>query len=173
MAPESAVGAVPTFADERIEDLAESAVERARDRLAGRAESVRGFVGDSLHQDPQPSVFDVTLAIGLLDYQPDLRPALQALLRRTRGVLIANVPRLTHPRNWARAAWFATLGIPFRAIGRRRLTRILRSLGHPFTVAAGPFEWLVRITPDQPGGRVAGESSRRDPSTPVEHPSCG
>jgi len=138
----------------RVEDISPRAVAAAAHRLAGRADEVESAVVDAM--EPGCGGFDAVLAVGVLDYHPDLARSLERLLRRSRGVLIVSVPRRDHPRNWLRRAWFALRGGAFLLAGRGGTARAAAALGRPFDIRRGPYEWFLRIHPAGTAHRTAG-----------------
>ena len=139
----------------QLEDISATALTAAANRLSCEGREVACFAGDGFRFDVPAARYDVTLAIGVLDYQTDTRSGLDRLLRRTSGMLIANVPRSGHPRNWIRRLWFFARGLPFRGLTRGRLRRILTDIEHPFEIEAGPYEWFLKVT-------LAGQPHRTD-----------
>ena len=127
------------------EDISESAVRAAERTLAGCADLVTGAVRDATNEGS--GGFDVVLAIGMLDYASDWLAALTNLVRRSNGVVIANVPRREHCRNWLRHLWFSLHGIEFHSVPRRQVTRGAASFGRPFALQHTPYDWFVRIAP--------------------------
>jgi SAM-dependent methyltransferase len=132
----------------RLEDISARATESARSRLSGAAAMITAVVGDATTIESRG--FDLVLAVGMLDYQRSVEDGLLRLLCRTDGVLIATVPRIAHPRNWLRYVWFTWHGIPFQAVGRRRLVRA--SFGKPYRLDRCRYDWFVRI---EAGGGVS------------------
>ncbi|HEX6912974.1 MAG TPA: class I SAM-dependent methyltransferase [Longimicrobium sp.] len=141
----------------RLEDISPRAVERAARRLAGRAGALEAVVADALEADA--CSFDVVLSVGVLDYHADPAGALERLLRRSRRVLIASLPRRDNPRNRARRAWFAARGGALVLVSRKAAAAMAASLGRPFDLRRGPYEWFLRIHPP-----VADTSAVRDRS---------
>jgi SAM-dependent methyltransferase len=144
----------------RLEDISPRAVEQASRRMAGRADALDASVTDALEADA--GGFDVVLAVGVLDYHADPAGAMERLLRRSRGVLIVSLPARERLRNWVRRAWFAAHGSAFALVGRRRVGAIAATLGRPFDLRRGPYEWFLRIhaavpgPPDGPDGSTEG-----------------
>jgi hypothetical protein len=140
--------------------LASQAAVRAASRvLAGLAEDLTWEAVDVLESDARG--FAVVLAIGTLDYQPDLRRALQVLLRRADGVLIVTVPRIDHPRNWLRYVWFRTGGLRLMLASRSQVVRAAESLGRPFEIRECRFDWFLRVHSGTPGGAPSTSQARR------------
>ena len=126
-----------------LEDISLSALCDAKKRLSGFSDQLSTSVVDSF--DVSSSGFDVVLAIGVVDYRSDLSAALRKLVSRTNGILIVDVPRSSHPRNWLRYLWFKLRGLDLLLVTSGRLRRALVDGGFSFDVEKGPFEWFIRI----------------------------
>lgn len=139
----------------RLEDLSADALHEAAARLAGSTDRLEAEVVDVFDADSHD--FDVVIAVGVLDYHADLPRALHALLLRTRRVLIVDVPRMSHPRNWLRRAWFALRDVDFQLASLEQVRRAAAGCGHPFDIERGPYEWFLRISVEgAPEGDRAG-----------------
>lgn len=125
------------------EDLSARAVEAAERELALAADAAEGAVRNALLERGGP--FDVVLAIGMLDYQSDWAEALTKLLQRAAGVVIASVPRRTHPRNWLRCVWLRLRGLQLQTAGLSGIRRAVARSGLVFEVRRAKYDWLVRI----------------------------
>jgi len=128
----------------RLEDLSADALHQAAARLAGSTDALVAEVVDVFDADSHD--FDVVIAVGVLDYHADLPRALHALLLRTRRVLIVDVPRMSHPRNWLRRVWFAFRDVDFQLASFEQVRRVAAGCGHPFDIERGPYEWFLRIS---------------------------
>lgn len=129
----------------RLEDVSPRALAQAARALAGAAGEVEGAAVDVLEGDARE--FDLVLAIGILDYQTDPAHALRRLAARSRGTLIATIPRAGHPRNWLRRLWLAARGLPLSLATRGEAGRLARSLGRPFEIRRCRLEWALRVEP--------------------------
>ena len=125
------------------EDLSARAVEAADRELALAAEEAEGVVWNALVE--RGGTFDVVLAIGMLDYQSDWAQALTKLLQRSAGVVIASVPRRTHPRNWLRYVWLRLRGLQLQTAGLSGIRCAVARSGLVFQVEPAKYDWLVRI----------------------------
>ena len=112
-------------------------------RVAGLTDELVTEVVNAL--DAESHGFDVVIAIGVLDYHADFPHALRTLLRRTKPTLIVNIPRIDHPRNWLRYAWFALCGVDFQLASLGRIRRTAASCAYSFDIEQGPYEWFLRI----------------------------
>lgn len=127
----------------QLEDLVTGNVTLACAHLQGFATEVKGITRNAIGALEERH--DLVLAVGILDYQPKWKEALATLILRTRGILIANLPRATHPRNLARYSWLRMNGLHLNLIRHAPLKATLRTIGLPFDLRATSLEWFIKI----------------------------
>ena len=126
----------------RLEDLSARQVELARRRLAGRARLVEGFARDARVDDG--ARFDVTLAIGVLDYHEDPASLLAGLAARTRGVLIFDAPRSDRVRHRVRQAWLRAHGIALHTFTDAGFGQLVAALSPPHRIETTRYSRVAR-----------------------------
>lgn len=104
----------------RLEDLVLKLVQGASSRVTGLADRIEVAVTDSAAADGNEA-FDVVLAIGVADYQPDWAHFVARLFDRTSGRLIVDIPREADPFNQVRRLWLRLHGIHLQTSTRRGL----------------------------------------------------
>jgi trans-aconitate methyltransferase len=134
----------------RIEDFAASQLALARARLCERADEFTACSADIRCSGDQQS-YDLVLALGVFDYTPDWPALLRSLLRRTHGVLCADVPKAGTLHGCLRRVWLRTQGIGLQSASRRTLAAVLDPIRGTVDVVDLPLHWMLRIEPTRGG----------------------
>lgn len=128
-----------------IEDLVPRALSRAQVRLAHRCKSLTVRVGD-IRSAAGDDTFDFVVVIGVFEYDEDWSGLLEALWRRTRGVLIADFPRNQIVHHWLRRQWLRLHGLSLRTTSREVLLGVVNRCDADATIVPTRLHWMVRLT---------------------------
>lgn len=126
----------------RLEDLIADSVEAAHHRLSDRAERIEVGVVDSANADCEQG-FDIVMAIGVTDYQPNWIRFVDQLLRRTKGRLIVDIPRTDDVRNQLRRLWLWLHGITLQTATRHGVATGLAPLCTAPLIQVTRHSWVL------------------------------
>ena len=101
---------------------------KARKESGGKQLRVRHLCCDFLSDFNPEEKFDVTLAIGVLDYIKDPLPFIKKMKDVTKGLMIAAFPAYT-PQMPIRKIWLATKDCPVYFYTRKRITQLYAASG--------------------------------------------
>jgi ubiquinone/menaquinone biosynthesis C-methylase UbiE len=121
--------------------------EAARQRGVG--ERCRWFQGDFLQLKNLGDQFDISLAIGFLDYIRDPQPILQRMAQLTTKALYLSFPKRWTARTGLRKLRLAWNGCYVRFYSRREVDALLRRLGRtPASVQVSSVnrDFIVRVS---------------------------
>lgn len=130
-----------------LEDLVLRQAEMAASRWRGRADRVEARGVDVT--DPGPSDrYDVVVALGVLDYAASWTDAIAALLGRTAGLLVCDVPRSGRWHHALRRLWLASQGLGLTTVRAAAVERVrveLAERGLTIDVDGAPLAWILGI----------------------------
>lgn len=129
----------------RVEDIVPSRLVEAVRRVKRPNRVVESGIADVNDPPVDDTTFDVVMAIGVLDYNPDWHAIVPRLLRRAHGMLIVDFPnvRCAHARQ--RALWLRSHGVKCRFVSRFELDGLVAPYGLGRVVESSPYNWLVLI----------------------------
>ena len=98
----------------RVEDLVPARVSEAARRIGSAGRTVEAAVADINEPAHDGDTFDVVLAIGVTDYNPNWDAIIANLCRRARGTVIVDFPIGGGLRAVARKSWLRWHGMTLR-----------------------------------------------------------
>ena len=128
----------------RVEDIVPARVSEAAKRVQQRERVVEAAIADINAPPAVGTTFDVVIAVGVLDYNPDWHNIIPRLLRRSRGTLIVDFPNAACVYAENRRAWLRSHGLECRYIALGELQSLLGAYAH-VVVKDLQYNWLVRI----------------------------
>lgn len=135
-----------------LEDFVPEVLAAAHERHQSSAETVRAHP-DDVRISRDEAHYDVVLALGIFDYERDWVGLLRNLLRRTRGTLIVDFPKMHGLRGRLRRAWLALHGIALHTADNDELEDLFRDHAIERDRIELPDQRIVRLTPLPPGRR--------------------
>ncbi len=130
----------------RIEDIVESNVIEAQNRLAHKADKLEIVVAD-FPLSVNNSLYDVILAIGVFDYHDDWSRLLNALMDLTvdGGVLIVDFPKSNTLHSRIRKYWLALNKVKYNSINKEGLEKFINSMKLHSEIVELDLNWIARI----------------------------
>lgn len=130
----------------RVEDIVPARVREAARRIDRPDRIVEAAVADINLPAAEAATFDVVLAIGVLDYNPDWEAIIERIWRRTRGTLIVDFPRAAGFRSLIRKLWLRMHDVECRFTGLAQLEALLEPYAQRSLVTSLSHNWLARIS---------------------------
>lgn len=145
----SAERTLPTRLSVRLEDIVARELSRARSVVAPLVAHVDAACNGDAGVGPHA---DVVFAIGVLDYYPDWRVRLAALVGRADAYLVFTMPRRRLTGHMARRLWLGMHGISVSRTTRAELRDIQDALPGQWRIEEdlATFYCCIGFEPDQP-----------------------
>ena len=128
-----------------LQDMSDSVVDRAMERLSGYDCSVSRSIGDAF-VDGFGGPHHVVIATGVTDYYRDWNRVLESLLQHTSELLIVDFPRKWKLRNIPRSMWLRQNGLEFHSASLGEVRELARRTACPAKIASSRYNWMVRMT---------------------------
>ncbi len=123
--------------------LADSYV-KARNESSGKPLRVKHLCCDFLSDFNPKEKFDVTLAIGVLDYIKDPLPFMKKMKEVTKGLMVTAFPAYT-PQMPIRKIWLATKDCPVYFYTKKRIVQLYTAAGiTDYEIISIPAAYLVK-----------------------------
>jgi SAM-dependent methyltransferase len=129
----------------RIEDIVGKWVDVARNKLEQSADTVASVVVDSKRVN-DPVKYDIVMAFGVFDYEPDWRDLLGSLMARSRGLVLVDFPKRGIWRNRIRNIWLRWHGLRLHTTGRAELESLLQKSGAVAEIRELPLQYVIKLT---------------------------
>jgi len=136
----------------RVEDLVPARVSEAARRVGGAGRTVEAAVADINEPARDGDAFDVVLAIGVTDYNPNWDAIIANLCRRARHTVIVDFPIARGMRGAARRLWLGWHGVTLRSTTLEELRPLLARHAGAIEVVDLGLNYTVRLTPGLENG---------------------
>ena len=140
----------------RVEDLVPARVSEAARRVGGAGRTVEAAVADVNEPAHDGDMFDVVLAIGVTDYNPNWDEIIANLCRRARNTVIVDFPMAGGLRGVARKLWLRWHDVTLRCTTLEELQPLLARHAREIETVDLGLNCAVRMTPGPPAKTSTG-----------------
>ncbi|HMK47850.1 MAG TPA: class I SAM-dependent methyltransferase [Methanocella sp.] len=120
---------------------------KAFEQWSGSRLDIRFLCMDFMKEFYEPNKYDITIAIGVLDYVNEPLDILRRMKEYTKEKMIVSYPAIYSPQSPIRKVWLWTKGCPVYYYNKKRLRSIYDTLGMDYNIIDIPAGFLAISRP--------------------------